>query len=110
MESKLPATGTTIFAVMSTLANECGAINLSQGFPSFNPDQALLDRITHYLNNDANQYAPMLGIPALREAIQEKVQLLYGRTVDVEREITVCDVQRRGCSAPFRPPSTPVMR
>ena len=90
MDSKLPSTGTTIFTVMSTLAAECGAINLSQGFPSFNPDQALLDRVNEYLHRDANQYAPMTGVPALREAIGNKVAALYGRTVDMETEITVC--------------------
>ena len=90
MDSKLPATGTTIFTVMSTLAAECGAINLSQGFPSFNPDQALLDKVNEYLNKDANQYAPMTGVPALREAIAGKVEALYDRAVDMQTEVTVC--------------------
>ena len=90
MDSKLPATGTTIFTVMSSLAAECGAINLSQGFPSFNPDQALLDRVNDYLHREANQYAPMTGVPALRAAIANKVAALYERTVDMETEITVC--------------------
>jgi len=96
MDTKLPASGTTIFAVMSTLAHECDAINLSQGYPSFNPDQALLDLITHYLNNNANQYAPMLGVPSLRQAIAEKVAMLYGRTVNPDTEITVCDGATEG--------------
>ncbi len=96
METKLPASGTTIFAVMTSLAHECNAINLSQGFPSFNPDQALLDRITYYLNNDGNQYAPMLGVPSLRQAIADKVSLLYGRPLDPDREITVCDGATEG--------------
>jgi methionine aminotransferase len=89
MDSKLPDTGTTIFTVMSALSEECGAINLSQGFPSFNPHQALLDRVTHYLNSGANQYAPMPGVPALRKAIASKVERLYGRAVDPEAEVTV---------------------
>lgn len=89
MDSKLPDTGTTIFTVMSALAEECGAINLSQGFPSFNPHQELLDRVTYYLNSGANQYAPMPGVPALRQAIASKVEQLYGRNVDPEREVTV---------------------
>ncbi len=96
MDSKLPDTGTTIFAVMSTLADECNAINLSQGYPSFNPDQALLDLVTHYLNNDGNQYAPMVGVPKLRRAIAEKVALLYGRQVDPDHEVTVCDGATEG--------------
>ena len=96
MDTKLPASGTTIFAVMSTLAHDCNAINLSQGYPSFNPDQALLDRITYYLNNDGNQYAPMIGVPSLRQAIADKVSLLYGRTVDPDSETTVCDGATEG--------------
>ena len=96
MDSKLPATGTTIFAIMSGLADECDAINLSQGFPSFNPDQALLDLITHHLNNGGNQYAPMTGVPKLCRAIGEKVASLYGRDVDVEHEVTVCDGATEG--------------
>ena len=96
MESKLPATGTTIFAIMSALSNECGAINLSQGFPSFNPDPVLLDRISHYLNNDGNQYAPMPGVPSLRAAIRDKVEMLYDRNVDADLEVTVCDGATEG--------------
>lgn len=96
MNTKLPGSGTTIFAVMSTLANECDAINLSQGFPSFNPDQALLDLVTHYLNADGNQYAPMPGVPALRHAIASKVSMLYGREVDPDEEVTVCDGATEG--------------
>jgi len=96
MKSKLPETGTTIFAVMSGLAAECDAINLSQGYPSFNPDQTLLDLITHHLNNDGNQYAPMTGVPKLRHAIAEKVALLYKRSVDADHEVTVCDGATEG--------------
>ena len=96
MDSKLPDTGTTIFAVMSALSEECDAINLSQGFPSFDPDQALLDLVTKYLNGGANQYAPMLGTPPLRQAIASKVEMLYGRSVDADAEVTVCDGATEG--------------
>jgi methionine aminotransferase len=96
MDSKLPDTGTTIFTVMSALSEECGAINLSQGFPSFNPSQELLDRVTHYLNSDANQYAPMPGVPRLRQAIASKVERLYGRSVDPDTEVTVSDGATEG--------------
>ena len=96
MESKLPDTGTTIFAVMSALSHECNAINLSQGFPSFNPSQDLLDLVDHYLHGNANQYAPMTGIPALREAIADKVGALYERGVDADLEVTVCDGATEG--------------
>ena len=90
LQSKLPDVGTTIFTVMSALANDCNAINLSQGFPSFNPPNALLERITFHLQNGANQYAPMPGVPELRQAIASKTSQLHGRTVDPDTEITVC--------------------
>ena len=90
MSSKLPNLGTTIFTVMSQLANETGAINLSQGFPSFNPPAALLERINWHLHNGANQYAPMPGIPHLRTVIAQKTLRLQGRALDVDTEITVC--------------------
>lgn len=88
--SKLPDVGTTIFTVMSQLANDTGAINLAQGFPSFEPPHALTDRISYHLNHGANQYAPMAGVPALRAAIAEKTLRLQGRAADTDTEITVC--------------------
>lgn len=96
MDSKLPDIGTTIFAVMSALSEECDAINLSQGFPNFNPNQALLDRVTYYLNHDGNQYAPMTGVPSLRKAIAAKVASLYGRSIDANSEITISDGATEG--------------
>ena len=88
--SKLPNVSTTIFTVMSQLAADCGAINLSQGFPSFDPPEALTDRIAWHLKHDGNQYAPMSGIPELRVAIAEKTARLQGREVDERWEVTVC--------------------
>lgn len=96
MESKLPDVGTTIFTVMSQLAAECGAINLSQGFPSFDPPDELLRLVEHYLRSGANQYAPMQGVPTLRQAIALKTQTLYGRTLDCDTDITVCDGATEG--------------
>ena len=87
--SKLPYVGTTIFTVMSQLAADHKAINLSQGFPDFSAPKKLLDRVTHHLGAGHNQYAPMAGIPELREQIAIKVRDCYGRTVDPETEITV---------------------
>lgn len=87
--SRLPKVGTTIFTVMSRLANEHGAINLSQGFPDFSPPALLLERVTHHMQTGANQYPPMAGVLPLREAIAEKVERLYGARYDVESEITV---------------------
>jgi len=90
LTSKLPDVGTTIFAVMSQLATDCKAINLSQGFPSFEPPAGLVDRIDHYLRSGANQYAPMPGVPSLRHAIAEKTARVQRRALDAETEITVC--------------------
>lgn len=87
--SKLPEVGTTIFTVMSALAQAHGAINLSQGFPDFDPDPALLERVAHWLGAGKNQYPPMAGVPALREAIAAKLARCYGLAVDPETEITV---------------------
>lgn len=89
MRSKLPNIGTTIFTVMSTMAQEHGAINLSQGFPDFDCPERLRELVAYYLNNRKNQYPPMMGIPALREQIAIKVRDLYGFTADMDQEITV---------------------
>ena len=89
MRSRLPHVGTTIFTVMSRLAAEHGAINLSQGFPDFSPPPLLLERVAHHMAAGANQYAPMAGVVPLREAIAEKVSRLYAATYDLETEITV---------------------
>ncbi|MBK6776889.1 MAG: methionine aminotransferase [Flavobacteriales bacterium] len=87
--SKLPHVGTTIFTVMSKLAAECGAINLSQGFPDFPIDTQLSDLVNAAMRAGHNQYAPMPGLPALREAISNKVERLYGFRYDPETEVTV---------------------
>lgn len=87
--SKLPDVGTTIFTVMSELAAECGAINLSQGFPDFAAPAGLLERVAHHLHAGRNQYAPMTGVAELREQIARKTERLYGRRTDPVTEITV---------------------
>jgi methionine aminotransferase len=89
LTSKLPDVGTTIFTVMSRLAADHGAINLSQGYPDFDGPPELLERVTYYLNHGFNQYAPMPGVPQLREQIAAKVATLYGCEVDAESEVTV---------------------
>jgi methionine aminotransferase len=89
IETKLPKVGTTIFTVMSQLAAEHEAVNLGQGFPDFDGPQALRDALTRAMNAGKNQYAPMTGIPALREAIARKTERLYGRKINVDTEITV---------------------
>ncbi|WP_179318462.1 methionine aminotransferase [Winogradskyella helgolandensis] len=89
IKSKLPYVGTTIFTVMSALANEYNAINLSQGFPNYPSSQKLNDLVTNAMNNGYNQYAPMAGNLELRLAIAHKYKLLYKSTYHPEKEITV---------------------
>ncbi|HSD63186.1 MAG TPA: methionine aminotransferase [Ignavibacteriaceae bacterium] len=89
LRSKLPDVGTTIFTIMSRMANEHNAINLSQGFPDFNCPEELTDLVNYYLKKGFNQYAPMQGVPSLRYKISEKVKKLYGRKYNPETEITI---------------------
>ena len=89
LESKLPSVGTNIFTIMSALAAEKGAVNLGQGFPDFECDPKLVQAVTDAMTRGLNQYPPMTGIPALREAVSGKVQALYGRHYDPASEITI---------------------
>ena len=87
--TKLPEVGTTIFTVMSRLAAEHGAINLSQGFPDFSPPPRLIELVAGHMRAGLNQYAPMPGLPALRETVAHQVTELYKRRVSPETEITI---------------------
>ena len=87
--SKLPQVGTTIFTVMSALAAEHGAVNLGQGFPDFACDPALVDAVTRAMQAGHNQYPPMPGVPALRQAVARKIEALHGRAYDANTEITI---------------------
>ena len=89
MLSKLPDVGTTIFTIMSKMAQDYQAINLSQGFPDFDCPQRLRERVAFHLNNRKNQYPPMAGIVELRRQIADKVQTLYGCPADPDHDITV---------------------
>ena len=89
IESKLPDVGVTIFTTMTALANQHNAINLSQGFPDFEVDPRLVERVHHHMRQGFNQYAPMQGVVALREKIAAKVEQLYGAAYDPITEITV---------------------
>jgi methionine aminotransferase len=89
LRSRLPDVGTTIFTVMSRLAADLGAINLSQGFPDFDCDPELVDAVMRHMRAGRNQYAPMQGVLPLREAISTKYEALYGRRYDPEAEVTV---------------------
>lgn len=87
--SKLPNVGTTIFTVMSALANKHNAINLSQGFPDFKSDQKLIDLVSKAMNSGFNQYAPMAGRLELRQIISKKIEELYNSSYHPETEITI---------------------
>ncbi|MDO5625837.1 MAG: pyridoxal phosphate-dependent aminotransferase [Pseudomonadota bacterium] len=87
--SRLPHVGTTIFTVMSALAAEHQAVNLGQGFPDFDCDLRLTEGVTAAMQAGHNQYPPMTGVPALREAVAAKTEALYGRRYDPASEITV---------------------
>ena len=87
--SRLPKVGTTIFTVMSALAAEHGAVNLGQGFPDFEGDPALLQAVNQSMLEGLNQYPPMAGVPALRNAVAAKIESLYGKRYDAGTEITI---------------------
>ncbi|NDF78153.1 MAG: aminotransferase class I/II-fold pyridoxal phosphate-dependent enzyme, partial [Betaproteobacteria bacterium] len=87
--SKHPKMGTTIFTVMSALAAETGAVNLGQGFPDFECDANLVDQVTQAMKEGLNQYPPMPGVLALREAVSAKLESLHGYRYDPVSEITV---------------------
>ena len=88
-ESRLPTVGTTIFTVMSALAVKTGAINLGQGFPDFDCDPALVDAVAAAMRAGHNQYPPMTGVPALRQAVSDKVAMTTGHRYDADTEITI---------------------
>lgn len=89
IQSKLPSVGTTIFTVMSKLAEAHKAINLSQGFPDYACDPRLAAEVTKSMKKGFNQYAPMPGLPVLRELIAEKVAHLYGAAYNPDTEVTI---------------------
>jgi methionine aminotransferase len=89
IETKLPKVGTTIFTVMSQLAAERGAVNLGQGFPDFAVPEFLVSELERAMREGRNQYAPMTGVPALRQAIAAKTERCYGHRPDADSEVTV---------------------
>lgn len=89
IKSKLPDVGTTIFTVMSGLANQHNAINLGQGFPDYNMSEELMKKVDEVMHKGWNQYVPMQGFMPLRESIAEKVEFLYGTKVDPDTQITI---------------------
>src|SRR5882724_10969615 len=89
VSSRLPEVGTSIFSVMSKMALEHGAINLSQGFPDFPVSEKLIDLIHAQMKSGHNQYAPMPGVPPLRKIISDVIFKTYQREVNPETEITI---------------------
>jgi methionine aminotransferase len=89
IQSKLPSIGTTIFTVMSGLANQFNAINLGQGFPDYPMDEALMNKVSEAMQKGWNQYVPMQGYMPLRESIAEKVEYLYGTKISPDTQITI---------------------
>ena len=89
IRSRLPRVGTTIFTVMSALAQEHAAVNLGQGFPDFDCDPALLAQVGDAMREGLNQYPPMTGVPQLRQRVADKIEALYGRRYNPDTEITV---------------------
>jgi methionine transaminase len=89
MQSRLPHVGTTIFTTMSAMATEHGAVNLGQGFPDFDPDPQLLDAVNQAMRSGFNQYAPLNGMPLLRQAIVQKIQQHYGHAYHPDTEIMI---------------------
>src|SRR5262245_56296526 len=96
LESKLPRVGTTIFTVMSRLAEQTGALNLGQGFPDFEPPTAFAEALQRHVKGGKNQYAPMAGVPRLQQQIARKLGRDYGATIDPESCITVTDGATEG--------------
>ncbi len=89
LQSKLPQVGLTIFTQMSQLANAHNALNLSQGFPDFDASEVLKEALQRHVQAGHNQYAPMTGIPALREQVASKIARLYRNPVSAEHEVTI---------------------
>ncbi len=89
LSSRLPQVGTTIFTVMSALASTHGAVNLGQGFPDFEPDPALLDAVNQAMRSGGNQYAPLNGLPSLRQTVSDQVAARYGARYDPDTEVMI---------------------
>ena len=87
--SRLPQVGTTIFSLMSALAQQHGAVNLGQGFPDFDGDPALFEHVAAAMREGLNQYPPMPGVPLLRQRVADKMATLYGHRYDADHEVTI---------------------
>ena len=112
ISSRLPDIGTTIFDIMTKMANENGALNLSQGFPDFEIDSRLVSLVNEFMTKGYNQYATMLGVAPLRQVIAEVIERSYGHRVSWETDITVTSGATEGlfaCIAAFVSPGDEVI-
>ncbi len=89
LESKLPDVGTTIFTTMSQMAHDHQAINLSQGYPDYDGPSALTERLAYYTTHGYNQYAPLAGVPALRQQVAAKVERYYEHAINADTQVTI---------------------
>ena len=89
IQQKLANTPQSIFPLMTELAMEYNAVNLAQGFPGFSADKKLMDLVNKHMLAGRNQYAPMLGVPVLRDRLCQKIEEMYGYAYDPESEICV---------------------
>jgi methionine transaminase len=101
LQSKLPHVGTTVFTVMSALAQQHGAVNLGQGFPDFDCDPQLLTHVTDAMLAGHNQYPPMAGVLALRQAVADKIERLYGHRYDSASEVSITAGATQGLLTAF---------
>lgn len=99
IDSRLPDIGTSIFTIMSKMAQDHGAINLSQGFPDFSIDEEIIRLVHQFMSAGHNQYAPMAGVPALREVISNVIKKSYQHAVDPEKEVTITSGATEGIFA-----------
>ncbi len=99
IQSRLPDIGTSIFTIMSKMATDYGAINLSQGFPDFSIDRKIIDLVNKYMLEDYNQYAPMQGMPVFRKVIADVIKESFDNALDPETEITVTSGATEGIYA-----------
>ena len=89
LESKLPDVGTTIFTIMSQMAHDHQAINLSQGYPDYDGPAALTERLAYYTTHGHNQYAPLAGVPVLRQQVAAKLARFYDHAIDADTQVTI---------------------
>ena len=99
IQSRLPDIGTSIFTVMSKMALDQGAINLSQGFPDFSIDKKIIELVNRFMLEDYNQYAPMQGVPVFRDVIAKVLHESFNNPINPETEVTITSGATEGIYA-----------